>query len=119
MKLSVVIPCFNAASTLGTQLEALARQRYNQDWEVIIADNGSTDGSLAVAESYKSRLPGLRVVDSSDRRGAAHARNIGALNSTGDHLLYCDADDEVAPGWMAAMAEALSRHELSPAEWIS
>ncbi|HET9225168.1 MAG TPA: glycosyltransferase, partial [Thermoanaerobaculia bacterium] len=44
-KLSVVIPCLNAEATLGDQLEALAGQGWSGEWEVIVADNGSTDGS--------------------------------------------------------------------------
>ncbi|MBF2059991.1 glycosyltransferase family 2 protein, partial [Fischerella thermalis] len=43
MKVSVIIPCLNAAETIGVQLEALANQQWSQPWEVIIADNGSTD----------------------------------------------------------------------------
>lgn len=108
----MVIPCLNAAATLATQLDALAAQSWPGEWEVIVADNGSTDGSRELAESYRDRLPGLRVVDASDRRGQAHARNVGAAAATGDALLFCDADDEVAPGWLAAMGRALALYEF-------
>src|SRR5689334_1914994 len=77
-KLSVVIPCLNAAATLGVQLEALIGQSWPGGWEVIVADNGSTDGSREIVESYRGRLPDLKLVDASDRRGQAHARNLGA-----------------------------------------
>ena len=112
MKLSVIIPCFNAADTIAVQLEALAGQRWSEPWEVIVSDNGSTDELLKIVERYRERLPGLRVVNSSDRRGAAHARNVGVLAAIGDAFLFCDADDEVAPGWLAAMGEAVSRHDF-------
>jgi GT2 family glycosyltransferase len=112
LKLSVVIPCLNAAATLGVQLEALAAQSWEGDWEVIVADNGSTDASRAIVASFRSRLPGLRVVDASTRRGQAHARNVGAAAATGDAFLFCDADDEVAPGWLAALGRALGEHDL-------
>jgi GT2 family glycosyltransferase len=111
-KLSVVIPCLNAAATLGVQLDALAGQRWEGEWEVIVADNGSTDRSREIAEGYRGRLPGLRVVDASDRRGQAHARNLGAAAAGGDAFLFCDADDEVAPGWLAALGHALERHDF-------
>lgn len=111
-KLSVVIPCLNAAATLGEQLEALAAQAYAGDWEVVMADNGSTDGSREVAESFRARLPALLLVDAADRRGQAHAKNLGARAATGDALLYCDADDVVAPGWLAALHAALSEHDF-------
>jgi glycosyltransferase involved in cell wall biosynthesis len=111
-RLSVVIPCYDAEATLGTQLAALAAQRWEGSWEVVIADNGSTDGSPRVAESFRHRLPALRWVDASDRRGPGHARNVGAAAAEGELLLFCDADDEVAPGWLAAMAGALAEHRF-------
>lgn len=112
LKLSVVIPCLNAADTLELQLAALARQRCASSWEVILADNGSTDDSVRRAEAYRSELPDLQIVDASDRPGQAHARNAGALRASGEALLYCDADDEVGEGWLAAMGRALEAHDL-------
>ncbi len=112
MKLSVIVPCYNAANTIAAQLEALASQYWSEPWEIIISDNGSTDESLSIVEGYKRRLPNLQVIDSSDRQGTAHARNVG-VQAAGSHALpYCDADDEVAPGWLVAMYEALSKHNF-------
>lgn len=115
--LSVVIPCFDAADTLGEQLEALAGQRWDGPWEVLVADNGSTDGSVAVAEGFRDRLPGLRVVDASGRRGPGHARNRGAAEARGDALLFTDADDRVGEGWLAGMARALAAHDFVAARY--
>ena len=112
MRLSIIIPCFNAADTIAAQLEALAGQRWSEPWEVIVSDNGSTDDSLKIVERYRERLPNLRIVDSSDLQGSSHARNVGALAATGEVLLFCDSDDEVAPGWLAAMGEAVFRHDF-------
>ena len=112
MKLSVILPAFNAADTIGIQLEALARQSWDGPWEVIVADNGSTDETRSIVEQYQDRLPNFRIVDASDRRGAAHARNVGVRHAAGDALLFCDADDEVAPGWLAAMGTALTKHDF-------
>jgi glycosyltransferase involved in cell wall biosynthesis len=112
LKLSVIMPCLNAAATIGVQLEALAGQVWEGEWEVVVADNGSTDRSREIVESYRGRLPGLRLVDASDRRGQAHARNAGAAAAGGDAFLFCDADDEVAPGWLAALGRALAVHEF-------
>ncbi len=110
--LSVVIPCLDAAATLPGQLAALAAQRYDAGWEVIVADNGSSDGSRAVVESFRDRLPRLGLADASDRRGRAHARNVGAAAAGGEALLFVDADDEVAPGYLAAMGAALATHDF-------
>jgi GT2 family glycosyltransferase len=109
---SVVIACRNAEDTLGVQLEALARQECPVPWDVVISDNGSTDGSVAVARGFASRLPGLTIVDSSDRAGAGHARNIGAYSTQAPLLVFCDADDEAAPGWLAAMVNALKTEQF-------
>lgn len=111
-KLSVVIPCYNAVDTLGAQLEALAAQQWSEPWELIIRDNGSTDKSVELAERYRHRIPCLRIVDASDRKGAAHARNIGALATQSKLLAFCDADDVVARGWLKAMGEALQKHNV-------
>jgi GT2 family glycosyltransferase len=104
---SAVIPVRNGEAELPFQLEALAGQDLDGPWEVIVADNGSTDGTTAVAESFRDRIPGLRVVDASDRAGQAHAANVGAGAARHRSLLFLDADDVVAPGYLAAMSEAL------------
>lgn len=121
MMLSVIVPSFNAADTISGQLEALANQQWNQPWEVIVADNGSSDQTVAIrkasslrliAQKYSTKIPSLRVIDASDKKGAAHARNVGASVAKGEALAFCDADDEVAPGWVAAMGEALSKYDF-------
>jgi glycosyltransferase involved in cell wall biosynthesis len=117
--LSVVIPCLNAAGTLPRQLEALAKQEHDGPWEVVVADNGSHDRSMAVAAEFRDRLPRLTVVDASARRGQAYARNAGARLAIGDAFVFVDADDEVAPGFLAAMAKALDEHEFVTAAFDS
>lgn len=103
---SVVIPVRNGAQTLGEQLEALATQRFDLPFEVLVCDNGSTDATVAVARSFAGRIPGLAVVDASGRPGAAHARNAGARAARGAVLAFCDADDVVCPDWLASMVAA-------------
>lgn len=103
---TVIIPVLNAAETLGEQLEALALQETDVEWEVVVADNGSSDGSRDIAETWADKVSSLRVIDASARRGVSHARNVGAQVARGELLLVCDADDVVAPGWIAAMVRA-------------
>ena len=112
MKLSVVIPCLNAEATLPVQLEALAAQRWSEPWEVVIADNGSTDHSVRVANRFSERFAGFRIIDAAAKRSAGYARNAGVRASAADSLAFCDADDEVAPGWVASMGEALRIHDV-------
>lgn len=111
-EISVIIPCYNTAATIGLQLQALAVQQWTGPWEIIVSDNGSTDESLAVVKRYESRFSSLRIVNASDRRGAAYARNVAAKAARGEALLFCDADDEVAPGWLVAMGEALAHYDF-------
>ena len=112
MKFSVIIPCLNAANTIGDQLNALADQKWNGSYEVIVADNGSTDGTLAVVETFRSRFQTMLIVDASKKKGAAYARNVGVKAATGDVLLFCDADDVVGAGWIDAMDRALTIHDF-------
>ena len=106
MRLSVVIPVHNRPGPLAEQLEGLAGQRFAGVWEVIVADNGSTDATVSVAASFAGRLP-LRVIDASARRGKPFAVNHAAVSARGESLILLDSDDVVAPGYLAAMAEAL------------
>jgi len=110
--LSVVIPCLNAADLLPLQLEALARQEWQGAWEVIVADNGSTDNTREIAASYADRVRGLRVVDASARRGRHYACNVGVGEARGPSIVFVDADDEVAPSYLAEMATALGEHDV-------
>jgi glycosyltransferase involved in cell wall biosynthesis len=104
---SVVMPVLNSAATLERQLSALAAQVCDAPWEVVVADNGSTDGSSRLARAFAADHPGFRVVDASAQRGPGAARNAGAMCAKGTLLAFCDADDVVLPGWLSAMARAL------------
>lgn len=108
MELSVVVPCRNAAATLGTQLRALELQQAPGKWEIIVADNGSTDRTAAVVSSFNSSVVPIRVVDASRASGINHARNEGIRAARGRYVLLCDADDIVDPGWVRAMWAAFA-----------
>lgn len=111
VSVSVVIPLFNGASWLPDQLIALANQVEAPDFEVVIADNGSVDGGPETAAYLGDELAlAVSIIDASERRGVSHARNVGAAAARGDHLLFCDQDDRVAPGWISAMSNALDIH---------
>ena len=107
--LSVVIPVYEAEATLGEQLEALANEDYPESWELLVVDDASTDRSVAIAESYRDRLP-VRIVRRETNGGAARARNVGVAQARAELVAFLDADDVIAPGWLKAAVCALRRY---------
>ena len=107
---SVVIPVRNGGATIGEQLVALRDQASDCD-EIVVVDNGSVDDTRAVVESFRDQIPNLRLVDGEGLVGVSSVRNHAAAHTVGD-LLWCDADDVVAPGWVTAMIEGLDEHDI-------
>jgi glycosyltransferase involved in cell wall biosynthesis len=109
VELSVVIPAFQAEATIGAQLDALLAQSSELSWEIVVVDNGSTDGTAdEVALRAERNGSKVRCVSATARRGPGYARNVGAAAARGRALAFCDADDLVGPSWVSAMANALS-----------
>lgn len=105
--LAIVIAVRNGAETLARQLGALCNAATEStDFEVVIVDNGSTDGTRTIAEGFTDRLP-MRVIDAPHARGAGAARNLGVAATDSRWILFCDADDEVDQHWVERMASAL------------
>jgi GT2 family glycosyltransferase len=111
VELSVILPCHTGARSIDKQLEALARQEWSGTWELVVVDNGSTDETRAIVDRYATRLP-LRIVDASDRVCLPYACNKGVRQASGNALVFCNHDDEVAAGWLAAMGDALRRDDF-------
>jgi GT2 family glycosyltransferase len=106
---SVIVPARDAAATLGRTLAALGRQRFGGDFEVIVVDNGSIDGTAAVARAAPDRI---LVLERARGEGPAAARNAGAAVARAPILAFTDADCEPAEGWLAAGVGALDRADL-------
>lgn len=104
---SVVIPAYNAERTLDAQLSALEQQADAPPHEILVCDNGSTDGTAALVRRWTRSHPHIRLIDASRRRGPSAARNVGAAAATTESVLFCDADDRVMPGWITAMTRGL------------
>lgn len=105
--ISVVIPARDAAAYIEQQLAALAAQRCPVPWEVVVADNGSRDGTRELVARWEKRFTRLVLVNAATVPTSGHARNVGAAAARGDALLFCDADDVVGERWLAAHVEAL------------
>lgn len=92
--LSIIIPSFNEEQRLPGSLEKIAayiRER-RRNTEVIVVDDGSTDKTAAVAESYKGTIPGLRVLANGTNRGKGFSVRHGSLEALGNIILFTDAD---------------------------
>jgi len=103
---SVVLAVRNGMPHIIEQLEALATQELNVPWELVVADNGSSDTTLAEVAHFEGRFPRLVVVDASARSGQQYARRSGVAAATGEFIAFCDHDDVVAPGWLQALVDA-------------
>jgi len=110
--ISVIVPVRNGMPLLEEQLRALAAQKCDEPWEVVVADNGSTDGSLAFANDWARTHPNVVVVDASGLPGASAARNAGVAVASGEYLAFCDADDVVLAGWLSGCMAALRTADL-------
>lgn len=113
-KLSVVIPVYNVREYLGECLDSILGQDY-RDFEVILVDNNSTDGSYELCERYAREHPGVVKVYCSDKWGAAAVRNFGVLKACGEYLWFIDSDDYIEQG---AMRKLVSAAEESGADAV-
>jgi GT2 family glycosyltransferase len=110
MRLSVVVPVRNGAQTISAQMEALLAQSPGDDWELIVVDNASTDGTAELVDGLASGDPRVVFVSATKGRGAGYARNVGVDLARASSIAFCDADDVVGCDWVEAMAHALSEH---------
>jgi len=103
---SVIIPVYNNANTLGGVLDGLAMQSYDHDaYEVIVVDNLSTDASASVA-----RKKNARVVDEHELQGSYAARNRGIIAAKGEILAFLDGDCAPNANWLSEGVAAMERH---------
>jgi glycosyltransferase involved in cell wall biosynthesis len=101
--LSIVVPAYNAASTLAACLRALSTQLIDDPYEIILVDDGSTDSTPRIAQTF---APAVRVIRR-PHSGAAAARNAGVRAARGDIVLFTDADCEPVPTWASRLAAAI------------
>ncbi len=115
IKASVVIPVFNGQDTLAEQLDAVLGQETSFPFEVIVADNGSTDDTPSLLRRYAKSDHRLCIVDASQKRGGAHAKNVGVEHARSDTIVFADADDVVNRGWLESMVRATWANDVTSA----
>jgi GT2 family glycosyltransferase/glycosyltransferase involved in cell wall biosynthesis/Flp pilus assembly protein TadD len=104
---SIIIPVFNKVDFTRKCLEALRTTTPEGSYELIIVDNGSSDGTHTFLDTLP--LPS-RIISNSDNLGFARACNQGAQEAHGEYLLFLNNDTEPHPGWLDALVEAARRH---------
>ena len=106
---SVIIPVYNAEAYLGYCLNSAMGQSYT-NIEVIIVNDGSTDGSLEICRQYEAIDPRFQVIDIPNG-GVSHARNTALSKSRGDYLIFLDSDDTLHPQIIEKMMEAEKKYQ--------
>ena len=108
MRFSIIIPVYNVERYLGECLESIACQDYD-DYEAIIVDDGSTDGSSAVYERFAAEtdIP-VRIVKQ-ENKGLLGARRAGIKVAQGDYFWHVDGDDALAPGALQLVSDEIDR----------
>ncbi|MGN1095128.1 MAG: glycosyltransferase family 2 protein, partial [Eubacteriales bacterium] len=106
-KISVIVPFFNGEKTLDRCIESILAQTYT-NFELIMVDDGSTDGSCAVVEKYAQKDKRIKLVNKA-HAGVSAARNLGLDIADGDFIQFIDADDYVEPEMFETMLNAINK----------
>lgn len=116
VKISVVIPVYNVEPYLVRCLETVVAQSFD-GFEIILVDDGSTDGSAGICDDYAQRCGNVSVIHKKNG-GLSDARNCGLDRAAGEYVLFVDSDDRLAPGALAALYSEthIGSHEASAAD---
>ena len=102
--ISVIIPVYNGERYLGRCLDSVLGSAC-RDFEVIVVDNASTDGSRQLALAYTKRDERVKVIFQAENQGVSAARNRGIEASSGEWIVFVDADDQISPDFLGLIAE--------------
>src|SRR5579872_3545287 len=114
MRVTIGIPFYNAEQTFADAIRSIFTQTF-RDWELLLVDDGSTDGSLAIAQAVQDTR--VHVYYDGHRRGLASRLNQIAELARGEYLARMDADDLMHPERLARQIEALLKH--APADLVA
>ena len=109
-KITVIVPVYNKEKTLRRTLDSLLIQNY-RDYEVIMVNDGSSDGSGRICDEYAAVHVNFRAIHKSNS-GVSSARNQGLDYANGEWITFCDADDCVSPDWLNIFVENCAETDL-------
>ena len=92
---SIIVPCYNHAHYLGEALDSVLKQTYT-NWECIIVNDGSTDNTEALSESYENKDPRIKLINITNS-GVSVAKNSGVAQASGTYIFPLDADNKMHP----------------------
>lgn len=102
-KVSIIVPIYNISKYLQKCLDSIANQSYS-NLEIILVDDGSTDGSNQIAKSFARKDPRFTLIEQPNA-GQSSARNAGLKKVSGDYVSFIDGDDYVAPDFISHLLE--------------
>ncbi len=108
--ISIVVPVYNRAAYIGSAVESVLQQSYG-DWELILVDDGSTDGSGSLCEKLAAADERVAVFHS-ENGGVSHARNLGLSHACGEYVMFLDADDTLLPDALQTLAACAADADL-------
>ena len=109
MKLSIIIPVYQVAGTLSRCLDSLSDQSF-RDWQAILVDDASSDGSANICDEYVKRDHRFQVVHLRRNSGLSAARNVGLEKARGQYITFVDSDDYIADDSLKTLFEILATH---------
>ena len=107
---SVVMPVWNRLGLVGAAISSVLSQTY-EDWELLVVDDHSTDGTWEFLQSFKSTDSRIRVLRN-PRKGVSSARNAGVASAIGEFVAFLDSDNEWRPDYLECMVKACMRDDL-------
>lgn len=109
MKLSIVIPVYQVVDTLPRCLDSIIGQSF-RDWQLILVDDGSTDGSSALCDKYVKQDHRIQVTHLKKNSGLSTARNTGVEKAKGEYITFVDSDDFIQDNTYKTLFEILNTH---------
>ncbi len=113
---SIIIPAYNSEDSVSRCLESILTQDEN-DYELIIVDDGSTDLTGAILDDLARKVTHLKVIHNKTNLGVSVARNKGIDVSQGDYLLFIDSDDYIGQGYLSAIHDAIDADKADIFIW--